>query len=1017
MESAKNSTSTASTDSSLIQNIIKILTLKDLRSTINNKRGRRFSDKVTSNSEETLNVPNRFQRLYRRYLLSVLNTNSNRNWAEALSQDSDSVKFYSAPQTTRNYMKHLNDERLMISDSDRSFTRRFSFGLESITSFIKNQSRRFGIRSDFKNLIVTDNNSLQSPEVSVNNKAIPIDKFPENDISLWRRISSWAIEEYFRLSRPMQSQGSNSSLYTPMMFISNVSQLMQQSTSNFMDNGNLDPDLMLQSNYSNEVGISEVHVIDSSLQEETQKNILARTFNALFPVSLAALKFLTKKHPSQAIEVVDEGLEKKPIYEVEQDILLEPVLDTTVEEFTRADSSENIEPVPSWFSYIPGLKIATNLISWTKKQSGLFIETDSLDFEQEKRIKSDVLDNEVLSQYDPILQQSAKAALNIPFPFLGVENTETAHTDSSSNILGKSNVIRDELDSKPIDESLNRVMRMGRSQELKSRPLFIEKDAIPLPTRADFNFINQRKIAIAVCAALSVKSLEDVECFIREIGLKPLVAALLTNPPNPIGKNELRTDAAKGICRLIRSDLSLAYNVTIVPGFIPILCDMMEAPLRGFLSFRSQTDREKELKAQYEAISLAKRIVRSNDEAVKYMRNDLRLRKVLSAIVLQGELNSQTPVSNTTYSKAKHEGIGPTGTVGLSPVDLVDIKAHEMARVVAWALGGVAWKPKQPGQKGLRILSFDGGGTRGVLSLALLKELMKRTGKSSPYELFDIICGTSTGGIIAALFGIQRSKVDDAEKLYDSLISRIFGQKSNLKLVTSNAFYDEQEFEKILRDLCGDELLIDSNRFDCSRVFCVSTQVNKYPASIQIWRNYNYAPGQESRYNGAFRVNTMTAIRATTAAPTFFTPVSFEGGLFSDGALVANNPTAIALQEAKVLYPNIPVECVVSIGTGYYSSRSSKVQGNSVMGWDVLVNQLVASSTDTEDVHALLNDFLPNDKYFRLNPVLQDNLAIDEKNMTVLTDLKKLARQTWKEIDNSSEAKRFDLLIKTLRGP
>lgn len=48
------------------------------------------------------------------------------------------------------------------------------------------------------------------------------------------------------------------------------------------------------------------------------------------------------------------------------------------------------------------------------------------------------------------------------------------------------------------------------------------------------------------------------------------------------------------------------------------------------------------------------------------------------------------------------------------------------------------------------------------------------------------------------------------------------------------------------------------------------------------------------------RVNTRMAVRATTAAPTYFTPVQFEGGLYCDGALVANNPTAIALQEAKV---------------------------------------------------------------------------------------------------------------------
>lgn len=53
-----------------------------------------------------------------------------------------------------------------------------------------------------------------------------------------------------------------------------------------------------------------------------------------------------------------------------------------------------------------------------------------------------------------------------------------------------------------------------------------------------------------------------------------------------------------------------------------------------------------------------------------------------------------------------------------------------MARVASWGLGGVQWKGRQPGQKGLRILSFDGGGTRGVLSVAMLKELMMRYFKS-----------------------------------------------------------------------------------------------------------------------------------------------------------------------------------------------------------------------------------------------------------------------------------------------
>jgi Patatin-like phospholipase len=76
--------------------------------------------------------------------------------------------------------------------------------------------------------------------------------------------------------------------------------------------------------------------------------------------------------------------------------------------------------------------------------------------------------------------------------------------------------------------------------------------------------------------------------------------------------------------------------------------------------------------------------------------------------------------------------------------------------------------------------------------------------------------------------------------------------------------------------------------------------VNNNPPQAKVWRNYNYPPGQRSRYPGAFRINTVTAVRATSAAPTFFTPVQWEQGLYCDGALVANNPTAIALQEAKV---------------------------------------------------------------------------------------------------------------------
>lgn len=59
------------------------------------------------------------------------------------------------------------------------------------------------------------------------------------------------------------------------------------------------------------------------------------------------------------------------------------------------------------------------------------------------------------------------------------------------------------------------------------------------------------------------------------------------------------------------------------------------------------------------------------------------------------------------------------------------------------------------------------------------------------------------------------------------------------------------------------------------------------------------------------------------------------------------------------------IEYVVSIGTGIYNNHT----GHDSMNWDLLVNQIIASSVDTEDVHTLLKDFLPEEKYLRINPV------------------------------------------------
>ncbi|PHJ22822.1 patatin family protein [Cystoisospora suis] len=159
-------------------------------------------------------------------------------------------------------------------------------------------------------------------------------------------------------------------------------------------------------------------------------------------------------------------------------------------------------------------------------------------------------------------------------------------------------------------------------------------------------------------------------------------------------------------------------------------------------------------------------------------------------------------------------------------------------------------------RRGLRILSFDGGGTRGVLSLALLKILMNRlsqkggrqNGIRHVYEEFDLICGTSTGGVLAILLGLERATVAETERLYDLLIREIFVKDSPAvtaaRLVLRQAAYDERAWEEILERAWGHTKMIDfAGDPTCPKVFCLSTIATPNPTDVMVWRNYNYPVG------------------------------------------------------------------------------------------------------------------------------------------------------------------------------
>ncbi|NXP00998.1 PLPL8 phospholipase, partial [Certhia brachydactyla] len=290
---------------------------------------------------------------------------------------------------------------------------------------------------------------------------------------------------------------------------------------------------------------------------------------------------------------------------------------------------------------------------------------------------------------------------------------------------------------------------------------------------------------------------------------------------------------------------------------------------------------------------------------------------------------------------------------------------------------------------GIRVLTIDGGGTRGLVALQTLRKLEELTGKPV-YQLFDYICGVSTGAILAFMLGLFHIPLDDCEELYHKLGSDVFKQNvivGTVKMGWNHAFYDSDIWEKMLKEKMGSNLMIETARKSkCPKVAAVSTIVNRgTPLKAFVFRNYNHFPGVKSHYIGGCQYKLWQAIRASSAAPGYFQEYVLGSDLHQDGGLLLNNPSALAVHECKCLWPNVPLQCLISLGTGRYESEvKTNVTHTSLKA---KLTNVINSATDTEEVHTMLDALLPPDTYFRFNPLMNEDIPLDESRKEKLNQL------------------------------
>lgn len=316
-----------------------------------------------------------------------------------------------------------------------------------------------------------------------------------------------------------------------------------------------------------------------------------------------------------------------------------------------------------------------------------------------------------------------------------------------------------------------------------------------------------------------------------------------------------------------------------------------------------------------------------------------------------------------------------------------------------------------PRGRGLRILSIDGGGTRGMLAIEFLRQLEIATGRRV-FELFDYVAGVSTGAILGFLVGGMHTSLDRCESLYRSMSSDVFTQNAwwgTGRLVWSHAYYDTTYWANALKQVFGEKTLLETTRSECSpKVGAVSVAVNQPTLKPFVFRNYNLPHRVESHYYGSCKYKMWQAVRASGAAPGYFEELELDGIVHQDGGLMTNNPTAVAIHEAKLLWPNEPIQCVVSLGGGRFIPEVKQHQ-QGLTSLKMKVLKVIDSATDTEAVHTIVQDLLPTNSYFRFNPYLSEWITLDENRAEKLDQLQLDAQMYLRR-----NSEKFDSAVRSL---
>lgn len=316
-----------------------------------------------------------------------------------------------------------------------------------------------------------------------------------------------------------------------------------------------------------------------------------------------------------------------------------------------------------------------------------------------------------------------------------------------------------------------------------------------------------------------------------------------------------------------------------------------------------------------------------------------------------------------------------------------------------------------------KVLSIDGGGIRGIIPAALLTHIEAATGQPIA-ELFDLMVGTSTGGIIVAALAVPddngkpRYAAQDTLELYTAHGRDMF-DRSFWHGITSvggllDQRYDAQPLEQLLKQYLGNTTLRD----------CLTPIV---ATSYDIERRAPYFFKTRRANEKQDRNHYLRAVaRATSAAPTYFEPALIKSRArkptrraLIDGGVFANNPAMCAYVEAAAMGAKPNDILIASFGTG---SATREIPYDEAKDWGIIewARPILSVMSDgvADTVDHQLRQLLPdqnqenNQRYFRFNTRL--DLALDDMDAASTGNIRNLKDEaTQILVDQATEMARL----------